>query len=121
VKLRDKLAIQMDTLARDEASPWTALGSMIGATLRFTETVPTPDYHRGDGFGRWPGETYDRHVFVTMVAGKVILGVAVAPWMGRNDQEIPLWLTEAILADPSLAFDDARRWQLKAERRAPRS
>jgi hypothetical protein len=119
VKLRDRLAIRMDELARDEASAWTGLGSMVGATLRFTETVLTPDYHRGDGFGRWPEETYDRHVFMTLVAGKVILGVATAPWMGRNDREVPLWLAEAILEDPALGFDNARQWQLKAARRAP--
>jgi hypothetical protein len=118
MKLRDKLAARMVELAADTESPWTALGSMVGATLRFTETVPTPDYHRGEGFGRWDQDTYDRHVFLTLVAGKFILGVATAPWMGRSDSDIPLWLAEAILEDPALGFDDARRWQLKAARRA---
>jgi hypothetical protein len=121
MRLKDKLARRMVELAVDQASPWTALGSMVGATIRFTETVPTPDYHRGTGFGRWDQDTYDRQVFLTLVAGKFILGVATAPWMGRSDSDIPLWLAEAILEDPALGFDSARQWQLKAERRAPRS
>lgn len=121
MKLRDKLAARMVELAADPDSGWTALGSLVGATLRWTETVPTPDYHRGTGFGRWEDETYERHVFLTLVAGKFILGAAPAPWVGRNDSDIPLWLAEAILEDPSLGLDDARRWRLKSERRAARS
>lgn len=121
MRLKDKLVRRMVELAADETSGWTALGSLTGATLRWTETVPTPEYHRGDGFGRWPEETYDRHVFITLVAGKFILGAATAPWMGRSDSDIPLWLAEAILEDPALGLDSARQWQLKAARRDARA
>lgn len=117
MKLKDKLAHRMVELAGDPESGWTALGSLVGATLRFTTTSPTPDYMRY----AWDEDTYDSHVFLTLVAGKFILGMATAPWMGRRDSDIPLWLAEAILEDPALGLDSARMLDLRAARREARS
>jgi hypothetical protein len=118
MRAAEKILTRMRELARDPDSGWKVVPSDYAATLRFTTTIKTPDYFRGTGFGRWHEATYDQHVFVTLVAGKVILGVAAAPWVGRSDTSIPFWLAEAILDDPALGLDSAHRQQLKANRKA---
>lgn len=122
MRLSEKILQRMVELAMSEGSPWTALpGQYGGGTVRYTKTQPTPDCHRGTGFGRWDQDTYDSHVFLTRVGGKFILGVASAPWMGRQDSDIPLWEAEAILEDPELALDHTRRWAMRDARKAARS
>jgi hypothetical protein len=121
MRLKDTIIHRMVELAGDPASGWTALGGQIGATVRYTKTRQTPDYMRGTGFGRWDQGTYDTHVFLTLVAGKFILGVASAPWVGRSDSDVPLWLVQAILEDPDLAHDDIRRNAMRNARKAARS
>lgn len=125
MRLKDKIVRRMIELAGDEASEWTAIGTGVGATIRWTKTQETPAYARekrpGQAWAMWEGETYDSHVFITLVAGKFILGVAGAPWVGRQDSDAPLWLVEAILEDPELAHDDTRRWAMRDARKAARS
>jgi hypothetical protein len=103
-------------LAHDEASGWAPVPG-IGLTIRHTDEHETHPANLGQGFGRWPEPTFHSHVFITLVAGKVILGYAPAPWMGRNDSEISLWLALAILADHTLAGDHTRINAMRAERK----
>lgn len=126
MRLKDKIIHRMVELAGSEDSPWTALPTQHGgATIRWTKTRPTPDYARSTERGAWNAlwdqDTYDSHVFITLVGGKFILGVASCPWVGRSDQDAPLWLVEAILEDPELAHDDTRRWAMRDARKAARS
>lgn len=102
-----------------EEGTWHAVPSH-SPTIRYTDTQTTHPAQLGDGFGRWPEPNYSRHVFVTLAGGSVILGVASAPWMGRSDSSIPLWLATEILKDPTLAFDDTRRWAMRDARKAAR-
>jgi hypothetical protein len=97
---------------------WHTVPSQTGATIRYTRTIETPDYHRGDGFGRWPEATYDRHLFLTLMRQGVIAGDASAPWMGRSDSPAPYWLVELVLAaeDPLKVWDE--RLELKRARNA---
>ena len=80
-----------------------------GLTVRYTETLPTPQRMR-----TWPSlhspnvhpydtETYDRHVFLTLAhtQAKPLLRVARAPWMGAIDTEISLARALEVLADPA--------------------
>jgi hypothetical protein len=79
-----------------------------GLTVRYTETLPTPQHMR-----TWPSqhnsnlhpydtETYDRHVFLTLahVQAKPLLRIARAPWVGATDTEISLARALEVLADP---------------------
>lgn len=121
-KAADKILARMIELVQTPESGWVPVPGTAGSTVRLTRTHETPSYHRGDGFGRWPEATYESHTFVTLVAGKVILGTAAAPWMGRRDSDVPFWLAEAILADPDdLGQDMVRMLDLRAARRAARS
>ena len=90
--------------------------------MRFTATEQTPDYarscERGAWAALWDQDTYDTHVFVTLVAGKVVLGTSAAPWVARQDRDIPFWLAEKIMTDPALAHDGPRQRELKQARRA---
>jgi len=118
MKLRDKIKQRMAELAEDETSPWEPVPARFGeATIRRTWTHDTPDYHQRD----WPEPTYHVHVFLTMVAGKIIMGTAPAPWVGRSDSEIPLWLAEAILEDAELGLDSQRQMDMRHARRGGRS
>lgn len=124
MRAAEKLLARMIELVQTPESGWVPLTGTVGSTVRFTKTEPTPDYARSSERGAWSAlwnqDSYDTHVFVTLVAGKVVLGTAPAPWVGRRDSDIPFWLAEAILADPALAFDDERCLKLKAARRAAR-
>jgi len=119
VEIRDRIM----NLAHDEASGWEPVPG-IGLTIRFSTEHETPDWARQtrsvDRGAYWGQPTYHSHVFVTLVASKVILGVASAPWVGRTDSEIPYWLAEAILADHTLAGDHERINALRAARKARR-
>lgn len=115
-KTARKILDQMADLVRDPESGWVMVPTgMVGVTVRLTRTHQTPDYMRY----AWNQDTYDSHTFVTLVAGKVILGTAAAPWVGRRDSEVPFWLAEAILADENdLGQDMTRMLNLRAMRRA---
>lgn len=87
---------------------WKAVAGH-GLTVRYTETLPTPERMR-----TWPSqhspnlhpydtETYDRHVFLTLVhtQARPLLRIARAPWVGATDTEISLARALEVLADPA--------------------
>lgn len=114
--LKERLVERMFELAAQ--GTWKPVPSDHAMTARFTETVPTPEANRGSGFGRWHHPTYERHLFVTYVAGKFILGEAPAPWVGRRDRDVPLWFVELIL-NADEPWTVAENWlELKHARRA---
>lgn len=121
----ERLMTELVRLARDPNSGWEPVPAQVGATVRFTKTETTPDYARSSERGAWHAlwdqDTYDMHVFVTLVAGKVLMRVSTAPWVSAHDTSIPFWLAEAVLADPELGWDSPRQWQMKADRKAKRS
>lgn len=118
----DEIRERILNLAADEASPWQPVPGLAGLTIRRTTEHETHPANRGEGFGRWPEPTYHSHTFITLVGGKVILGRAGAPWVGRTDSDIPLWLAEAILTDAEdLGQDTARMLAMKDERKRARS
>lgn len=125
MRLKDRIIRRMVELAGDPENGWTALGTQYGATVRYTQTHETPEYARtkrpGKQFVMWEGETYESHVFLTLVSGTFIMGTSAAPWVGRTDREVPLWLVEAVLEDPELAHNTARQLKMRAERKAARS
>lgn len=94
---------------------WTPVPGTVGQTVRHIETKTTPDWAKGS-LG-YPFETYDILTFVTLVAGKVIVGTAPAPWVGRRDWDAPFWLANAILDDPALAHDEERIYAMRRARR----
>jgi hypothetical protein len=120
--LRQTILKQLQELV--EAGTWIAQASQIPGvpTFRWTSEKVTPDYAR-QGYKslppQWPGETYDRHIFLTMVSrsGPIVMRVCSCPWVRAQDTTPPLWLVGAILADPELAFDTARQLQMKQRRR----
>lgn len=125
MRQRDKIIQRMIELAGDEASPWTGVEGLYGVVLRRTWTRQTSQTYRD--LDLWTQPTYQAHLFLTMTAtGGVLLGVSHAPWVGRRDHDIPLWLAEAILENPELGLDstwqlamrDARRDARKAARSA---
>jgi hypothetical protein len=121
----DEIRQRIIDLARDEESGWEPVPSVAGLTIRRTTEHETPEYARakpgeGAGFGTWDQPTYHSHVFVTLVGRKVIVGYAACPWVGRTDSETPYWLTEAILADHTLAGDYQRINAMRAERKKAR-
>jgi hypothetical protein len=92
---------------------WTAVSNTAGLpTIRHDKITPTP------ATVGWSDPTYPSHVFITLINRKVILGRAPAPWVGRLDGDIPLWLAEAILDDPEVGHDSGRMLALKDERAA---
>lgn len=114
--LKERLVARMFELVAE--GTWKAIRSDYSMVMSFTETVPTPEHNRGTGFGRWNEPTYDRHLFVTYVAGKFILGEARAPWVGRSDRDAPLWFVELIL-DADEPWTVVENWlELKRARRA---
>ncbi len=124
-KAAERLMAELVRLARDPESGWEAVPGQVGATVRFTKTEATPDYARSSERGAWHAlwdqDTYDMHVFVTLVAGKVIMRTSTAPWVSAHDHHVPFWLAEAVLADPELGWDSPRQWRMKADRKAARS
>lgn len=122
MKAWEKTLKRMTELGRDPQSNWQFVPSDYARTIRFTVTQPTPDYARerwGTGSPLYDFDTYDMHVFVTLVGGKMILGTAAAPWVRRQDRDAPFWLADAVLEDPSLAFDGPRQLKMKRERHGP--
>lgn len=91
----------------------------VGLTIRRTQTQTTPDYARKpwreNARPLWDQDTYSTYVFVTLVGRKVILGVSQAPWVGFTDRQIPLWLADLVLLDPSLALDPERMLAARRE------
>jgi hypothetical protein len=112
---QDRIRARMIALVQE--GTWSVVPSAYAAVIRLTKTVTTPEANLGDGFGRWPEPTYDRHLFVTLTSQGVIVGDAVAPWIGRHDSTAPYWLVEEMLAasDPWAVWD--RRLERKHERR----
>lgn len=108
-----------------EGRTWEPVPKAYGLTVRHTVTEKTPDYARKpwreSAEPLWGQDTYNTHVFVTMIGRKVILGAASAPWMGRTDTDVPLWLAEMILDDPSLGLDSHRQVELRNQRKAAQS
>lgn len=88
----------MEAVAYARRNGWELID---GNTLRRTWTVPTPEICRskgpGDTFGKWACDTYDRHLFVTIVGSSVIVGDARAPWVGRSDTRVSMARAIAIL------------------------
>lgn len=108
----------MIRLTQDTSTGWVPIPGLPGnGTIRWDQVNETPEYMRGTGFGKWPEPTYESHVWITLVAGKVILGVAHSPVTGRQDRDIPFWLAEKILTDPALALDPERLRRVKDMRR----
>ena len=101
---------------------WVAIR---GDCIRLTRTRQTHPANLGSGFGLWEEPEYTQIMFITLMHSGVLLGDAPAPWVGRQDSEIPYWLAEAILnaEDPwdvlerRVALTQAR----KLERQAGRS
>ena len=124
--LRETIRKQLGELV--EAGTWVAQPSRIPGvpTFRWTREEVTPAYAR-EGYGslppQWPGETYDRHIFLTFVSqnGPIVMRVCSCPWVRAQDSTPPLWLVGAILADPELAFDTARQLEMRHARRGGRS
>jgi hypothetical protein len=118
MKLRDKIKQRMAELAEDPASPWEPVPSrMVGRTIRRTWTRETSRTYLE--LKVWSESTYQAHAFLTQVNATFILGTSAAPWVGRRDQVVPLWLAEAILDEPELALDSHRQNEMRATRRAP--
>jgi hypothetical protein len=109
---------QMRALVR--GPQWNLVpGSYYGRiTILATKVIETPEYSRGEGFGRWPDATYERHLFVTLTWSGVVLGDAPAPWVGRRDYGVPYWFAQMVLDadDPFTVLDQYAR--IKDERRA---
>lgn len=120
-KTQREILATMKALMSAGNGRWEYVPGNYATTIRITREIRTPDYHRGEGFGRWPDETYQRHLFFTLAAKGVIIGDATAPWMGRRDREAGYWLARLILdADDPFAVVD--KWAvLVAERKAARS
>lgn len=117
MRAAQKIANQMVELVGEKGTGWEIVPS-FAPTIRYTATHPTPEYAREGDRPLWEGETYNTHVFVTLVNGMVVLGTSTAPWVGRRDRDIPFWLAELILAEPALALDTHRQLKLKAARKA---
>jgi hypothetical protein len=81
-----------------EQGTWQAVPNNYGFTIRYTETQSTPE---GIPERWWPGETYDRHQFLTLHHRGVIYRDAPAPWVGARDRDIPYKKAFAILRDPA--------------------
>ena len=116
----DEIRDRIINLAKEEGNGWEAVPGVAGLTIRRTSEHETHPANLGDGFGRWPEPTYHSHVFITLVAGKVILGYSAAPWVSRNDSHVPFWLAEAILADHTLAGDYIRINAMREARKKAR-
>lgn len=116
-----KILDRMIELVQAPESGWVPVPGTAGSTVRLTRTVDTPEYARGTGFGRWEEPTYEEHLFVTLVAGKVIMGHAPCPWVGRHDSDEPFWYAELLLghSNPWAVLED--RLALKAQRKARRA
>lgn len=110
-KTQQALLEEMKAALRDGI--WEHVPAPYGFTIRYTETQDTPE---GIPARWWPGETYDRHQFLTLHHRGVIYGDAPAPWVGRNDRDITYKRAFEILRDP------AARWEprpLTSEENAP--
>jgi len=87
---------------------WVRVPEAHGYVIRYTERdLPTPDWARNPGihgrFALWAGETYDRHVFISIIGGKswsLILSVSRAPWARGSDSRITMKRAFDVLADP---------------------
>jgi hypothetical protein len=75
-----------------------------GFTIRYTETHATPERIQEHWY---PGETYDRHQFLTLTPtsahyrGSVIYRDARAPWIEATDRQITYKLAFEILRNPA--------------------
>jgi hypothetical protein len=106
------------------AGTWTAQASQIPGvpTFRWTREEITPDWALEGANPDWTGDKYDRHVFLTLISqrGPWIMRVCPCPWVRCQDTQPPLWLVDAIVKDPELAFDIARQLQMRQARRGGR-
>lgn len=97
---------------------WTARSRDGMPTVSWTRTQPTPAWAREGSLPSYPFEEYDRHVFLTFVGSSVVMRVCAAPWVRCQDTTPPLWLVQAVLEDPELAFDTKRVLAMRAARKA---
>lgn len=89
----------------DPPEGWQAVPVARGRSIRWMQTVPTPAYALKPGpTGRpyWAEPTFDRIVFVTLVAADAtpIVGVWRVPWVPREDRDVPLRRALEIIDDP---------------------
>lgn len=122
IRAWEKTLKRMTELGRQEGSGWEFVPSNHARTILHGVTLPTPDYAKakwGRSLPLWTDETYDVLTFVTLVAGKMIIGTAPAPWVGRRDWDAPFWLADAILEDPGLAHDADRIFAMRKARKGP--
>lgn len=117
-KTRARILARMNELAG--GGSWTVVPSNYGAVIRWTRSQPVPEFIRSGTHSPYPFEDYDRHVFLTLVGQVLIMQVCPAPWVRCTDRPIPLWLAQAVMDDPELAFDTQRQLDLKHARRGGR-
>lgn len=119
--LRQSIVQRLQELV--DAGTWIKQPSQIPGvpSFRWTREEVTPAWAREGARPNWPGEVYDRHIFLTFVGSTIVMRVCVCPWVRAQDSNPPLWLVAAILADPELAFDTARQIEMRAARKAGRS
>lgn len=117
-KTQARVLARMKELAAQ--GTWTGVPSNYGLTIRWTRTQPTPESIKSAKPCPWPGDDYDRHVFLTLVGQVLIMGVRPCPWVRGTDSPVPYWLAEAVMEDPELAFDTERRLAMKHARRGGR-
>jgi hypothetical protein len=77
-----------------------------GSTIRYSETVQTPEFNLGNGFGRWPDPTHSRHQFLTFISpsehyrGAILYRIDRAPWVTCRDEKVTYKRAFEILANP---------------------
>lgn len=98
---RAELIERMRAVAGDPDSGWSVIGP---GTVRWSQELPTPSWV---GAAQWPGTTYTRHVFVTLVSltSAPIVRVARAPWVRASDVSTSLAKALDLLADPAVVFE----------------
>lgn len=75
-----------------------------GLRVRWADELPTPEWVTRR---MWPGETYWRHVSVTMTSetAKPIVRFAWCPWVEARDTDASLERALEILGDPAGALE----------------
>lgn len=82
--------------AATESGTWRRVPNSYGYTIAWDSEERHPTH---PGLVDWSGP-YRALVFLTLGAGKPILGVSPAPWVGRRDQHITYQRAFEVLTDP---------------------
>ena len=77
---------------------WREVPSAYGYTIAWDSEERTPAHPELVG---WTGP-YRAHVFLTLSARKPILGVAKAPWVKRQDQDVTYRRAFEVLEQPEV-------------------